>query len=212
MFRASILIASLLVAASTTLSAADLSDDAREMESTRKQFESSCRVNLREKLSQRSSSPAPASIAKWVSEIADPEEYCSCATAGFFDGLDPSFLRSGTARQGAVRAKWAGTRCVLPKLKASFPRFCREMVREITPSELRSSDGEELSQQMCACTQPAIDALTVDSFEAFAAASIRDYAEYQRSRVLPTAGMSSLIAQMNACGLGELRKRLDRRK
>ena len=179
------------------------------MRDIRSQFEARCRSQLQGKLEPTAKSQAPVSIARWMSDIADPAEYCACATANFFDGMTPEFMRNATPEQSNARAKRAGTACVLPKLKASFTAFCNGMLREMTPAELRSPGGDEITAEMCRCTQPTIDAVTAESFEPFMAASLRDYAQYQRSRVLPAPGPQSLIAQMNECGFHGLRARLE---
>jgi hypothetical protein len=183
-----------------------------ELRELRATFEESCRTKLRAELGARSVSPAPIAMTRWISAIADPAEYCGCATAGFFDDLTADFVRHGTGEQGAAKAKRAGTACVLPKLKASFPAFCGDMVREMTPVNLRSSKGDEIIAEMCRCTEPAVNAISVESFEAFASTSLRDYANYQHTQVLPPPSMKSLIAQMNACGFSELRTRLEEAK
>ena len=206
MLRHSLFIA-LLSVASAAADTKPSTEERRAVSEFQAQFESSCRNQLEAKLREPHPSPLP-SLSKWLAEMAEPSTYCACTANLVAQGLTTEMLRSGLGPDGSALVKQSGIQCILPKLKATFPLMCRDMIRDVTGIGVDSTYREAVASEFCGCSRAAVDALSVTTFEPVMAATMRDYAEYQRSRNLPSPQGGSLIAQMNACGVTELRARL----
>jgi hypothetical protein len=163
-------------------------------------LESRCQDQMK-----RQSSPAnePA-IARWVEGMTQSLDYCSCSTQGFRAKLTPAIWRSwssgGQSELGTL-ARAAGTECIVPSFKSTFPEFCEGLRGEINKG---ASGKTRLAPEFCGCVQKSVDGITVENFSEFMENTVRDYQEFQRTRQRPADG-PSLVPAMFSCGLDRVK-------
>jgi hypothetical protein len=142
------------------------------------------------------------SIAAWITGLVGGIEYCTCSMNKSFEKMTPQLLRYGTEAEGEVVGRRAGAECVLPKLQATFPGFCKGMLKETIESEGLSARPEAISD-ICGCVQKDIDAITPDTIELVMKSTAVDSKAMEANRGAQL-NQNSLIASMARCGIGDL--------
>lgn len=176
----------------------------RQVEQIRGMVESSCKKQMESKLLEALPDNPPVAV-KWLSELSLSSDFCSCSADAFAKRVTPQLLRSGSEKEGVALGKAAGVECMLPKFKSTFPNFCRGLMGELAKNAVNDVSGEESFGKFCECVQPDIEAIDQDSFEPFMNATMQDFAEVKRTRVMPTGNRPSLATSMRRCGIEDLR-------
>lgn len=185
----------------TLVSAADFTAAEREkIAGLRNDIETGCKRDVTERLGAAAQgAPVPAA-SRWLNDVANSPEYCGCTAQAFTDGLTPQML-NGSEIEARRLMRRSAVQCLLPKLKTSFPATCRLMVTEPLADGSAPPKVVENVDAFCGCVQPAIEAVTVDNYDAFMRATMEDYAEYRKSGKLEAVTPGSLLLSMQLCGL-----------
>lgn len=193
----------LLVAASHLAMAGDQFTPAerQQMEGFMVSLEGQCQEGIRT-MSSAIPQSAPA-LTRWLGQLALTTNYCPCTVEHLRGRMSPAVMRSGSEEQLKSLIKLSGTECVVPVFKSTFHGMCMEMLKEIEKQATKESTP---GPAMCDCVQADIDKVTVENFDDYHRRTLEDYREYQRTRVVPTAG-DSLFVSLYRCGLSRVKKK-----
>jgi hypothetical protein len=189
-------------------SAADGRLSSKEQDQLRSSLKESCQKRMNQRMSQNPIPASEASFSVLLSELGFSSEYCECTAKEFTSQVTPALLRPGNDEALEVITKKSAYRCLLPRMKSAFPKFCSGMVRDIAKTSGSSTPTEPISSKVCGCAQADIEVLTDETFPAFATASVQEDQRYKASGELPAPGHHSLLSSMRRCGAEDIKSSL----
>ena len=140
----------------------------------------------------------------WVNGLVDNPGYCSCLGHKFQEKVTPELLHSGSEQDGRNLMLDAGKLCMLEKLKATAPNFCRAFIAD-TEDISRDPRETEGIQEVCSCVQDSIASIDAENFDEFTSQTIIDYEDYEKSGELNSTNANSLLGTINNCGIKKLK-------